>query len=76
MGSAVGYPLAARVGPVRGMAILRRALRLKVEVSRPLFGSTRPPTAFRPIWRERKAAGLHQFCLTQPQAQQFRDHRD
>ncbi len=47
MGSAVGVALAARVMPVRQLASLRRDLRLK--------GSTRPPTAFRPIFGGREA---------------------
>ncbi len=43
MSSAVGVPLAAGFMPVRELATLRRALRLEVEETRPLFGSSRRP---------------------------------
>ncbi len=43
MSSAVGVPLAAWFMPVRELATLRRGLRLKVEETRPHFGSSRRP---------------------------------
>ncbi len=68
MSSAVGVPLAARFTPVRELATLRRGLRLKVEETRPLCGSSRrPPRSGSYLADGRRPATYYQvFWHSQP----------
>ncbi|AYM02543.1 hypothetical protein D8911_05840 [Levilactobacillus brevis] len=66
MGSAVGVLKATWFMPLLKLASLRREFRLKDEASRPPSGSTRPPTAFRPIFGEREAASSDHAAANNP----------